>query len=137
MARLNFFDIKKIMKFDFIWKNERNERIFYGRIFNIFRGNITPFFIASKKPYKIASQDTLEVRMKTTLQSAGINISIFTTHSTRSASTSRTAARIPIDTVRVNLNSMNHKREKELAAHLIIHLIGNTQPKLMYQLPLA
>ena len=136
MARLNFFDIKKIMKFDFIWKNERNERIFYGRIFNIFRGNITPFFIASKKPYKIASQDTLEVRMKTTLKSAGINISIFTPHSTRSASTSRAATRISIDTVRVNLNSMNHTREKELAAGLIIHLIGNTRPKLMYQLPL-
>ena len=135
MARLNFFDSKKIMKFDFIWKNERNERIFYGRIFNIFRGNITPFFIASKKPYKIASQDTLEVRMKTTLKSAGIN-SIFTPHSTRSASASRAATRISIDTVRVNLNSMNHKRERELAAHLIIHLIGNTQPKLMYQLPL-
>ena len=74
--------------------------------------------------------------MKTKLKSAGINISIFTPHSTRSASTSRAAIRISIDTVRVNLNSMNHKIEKELAARLIIHLIGHTQPKLMSQLPL-
>ena len=61
------------------------------------RGNITRLFISTTKPYKIASQDTLARWIKTTLQSAGTDMSIFTSHCTRSAS--RVATRIPIDTV--------------------------------------
>ena len=40
------------------------------------RGNITRLFISTAKPYKITSQDTLARWIKTTLQSAGIDMSI-------------------------------------------------------------
>ena len=49
------------------------------------RGNITRLFITTTKPYKIASQDTFARWIKTTLQSAGIDMNMFTT---KSASTS-------------------------------------------------
>ena len=52
------------------------------------RSNITHLFITTTKHYKIASQDTLARWIKATLQSAGIDMSIFTPHSTRSASAS-------------------------------------------------
>ena len=71
----------------------------YSKLTANLRGNITHHFSTTTKPYKIASQDTLSGWIKTTLQSAGIDMSIFTPHYTRSASTSRAATRIPIDTV--------------------------------------
>ena len=58
------------------------------------RGNITRLFIPTTKPYKIASQDILARWIKTTLQSASIDLSIFTPHSI-----SRAAAKIPMGTV--------------------------------------
>ena len=58
------------------------------------RSNITHLFITTTKHYKIASQDTLARWIKATLQSAGIDMSIFTPHSTRSASASWAATRI-------------------------------------------
>ena len=62
------------------------------------RGNITRLFITTTKSYKITSQDTLARCTKTMLQSAGIDMNIFTPHSIRSPS-SRAATRIPIDAV--------------------------------------
>ena len=53
-----------------------------------YRGNITRLFITPTKPYKIAAKDTLARWIETKLQPAGIDLSIFTPHSTRSASTS-------------------------------------------------
>ena len=47
------------------------------------RSDIILLFITTTKPYKIASQDTLARWIRTTLQSAGIDMSIFTPHSTR------------------------------------------------------
>ena len=49
------------------------------------RGNITRLFITTTKPYKIVSQDTSARWIKTTLQSAGTDLSVLTPHSTRSA----------------------------------------------------
>ena len=66
-------------------------------------GNITHLSLPQLNLYKIAPQDTLARWIKTTLQSAGIDISIFTRHSTRSASTSRAATRILIDIVLKNI----------------------------------
>ena len=71
----------------------------YSKLTANLRGNVTHLFITTTKPYKIVSQDTLSGWIKTTLQSAGIDMSIFAPHSTRSASTSRAATRILIDTV--------------------------------------
>ena len=71
----------------------------YLKLTTNLRGNITCLFITTAKPYKIASQDTLARWIKIMLQSGGIDMSIFTLHFTRSASTSRAATRILIDTV--------------------------------------
>ena len=51
------------------------------------RGNLTRLFVTTTNLYKIASQDTLTRWIKAMLQSAGIDMSVFTPHSTRSAST--------------------------------------------------
>lgn len=59
-------------------------------------GSITCLFIITTKPYKTASHETLGRWKKSTSNSAGINTSIFTPHSTRLAATSRAATRIPI-----------------------------------------
>ena len=71
----------------------------YLKLTGNLRGNITHLFITTTKHYKIASQDTLARWIKATLQSAGIDMSIFTPHSTRSASRSLAATRIPTDIV--------------------------------------
>ena len=60
----------------------------YLKLTGNLRGNITRLFITLTKPYKIASQDTLARWIKTTLQSAGIDMNIFTPQSTRSATIS-------------------------------------------------
>ena len=54
----------------------------YLKLTGNLRGNITRLFITLTKPFKIASQDTLARWIKTTLQSAGIDMSIFTPHAT-------------------------------------------------------
>ncbi|XP_039764889.1 uncharacterized protein LOC120637233 [Pararge aegeria] len=46
-------------------------------------------FISFKKPFKIVSTQTLSRWIKTTLRDAGIDVSIFSAHSTRHASTSK------------------------------------------------
>ena len=75
------------------------ERIEYLKLTANIRGNITRLFITTTKSYKIALQDTLARWIKTTLQSAGRDMSIFIPHCNRSASTSRATTKIPIDTV--------------------------------------
>ena len=52
------------------------------------------------KPYKSVSADTVTNWIKHVLRKSGINISLFSAHSTRSASTSLAkAAQIPLDTI--------------------------------------
>ena len=52
------------------------------------RGHETRQFLTTKKPFKAASRPTVSRWVKQTLASAGVNMNIFTPHSTRSASTS-------------------------------------------------
>ena len=63
------------------------------------RGSITCLFITTSKPYRPASKDTLARWIKSVLHDAGIDMTIFTPHSTRSASTSKAATKVPIETV--------------------------------------
>ena len=63
------------------------------------RGSITCLFIKTSKPYMPASKDTLEGWIKSVLHDVGIDITIFTPHSTRPASTSKAATKVPIETV--------------------------------------
>ena len=62
------------------------------------RGSTTCLFITKSKPYRPASKDTLARWIKSVLHNAGIDMTIFTPHSTRSASTSK-ATKVSIETV--------------------------------------
>ncbi|XP_049871510.1 uncharacterized protein LOC126370598 [Pectinophora gossypiella] len=53
------------------------------------RGNNHYLFIGIKKPHKSVSSQTLSRWVKSTLSECGINVSVFTAHSTRHAATSR------------------------------------------------
>ena len=53
------------------------------------RGTEKQLFIALNKPHKAVSVDTLSRWTKSMLQKSGIDITTFSTHSTRSASTSK------------------------------------------------
>ena len=56
-------------------------------------------FIITQKPYSGASKDTIAKWIKLGLNLAGIDLSLFTPHSTRSASTSALVTKVPIDTI--------------------------------------
>ena len=57
-------------------------------------------FISFVKPHKPVSKDTVARWIKCTMQKSGIDISVFKPHSTRSASTSKAAAKqIPLRTI--------------------------------------
>lgn len=63
------------------------------------RGNISKLFISVQKPHKEVCQSTISRWIKQTLVEAGIDMNIFSPHSTRSASTSAVATKIPVDTI--------------------------------------
>lgn len=66
---------------------------------SVFRGSITRFFITSVPPIRIASRDTLRRWTKDVLLAAGIDLKIFSPHSTRSASSSKAALTLPLSTI--------------------------------------
>lgn len=55
----------------------------------LLRGNCQPLFIGLKKPHKSVSSQTISRWIKMTLGECGIDITTFTAHSTRHASTSK------------------------------------------------
>jgi len=58
-------------------------------------------FISDRKPYKNLSKDTLARWVKIVLKNAGVNTDIFTSHSTRHASTSKAwRMGVSVDTIR-------------------------------------
>lgn len=63
------------------------------------RGDELKLFISHQKPHKGVTKSTLGKWIKTVLTNAGINMDIFTPHSTRSASTSAASTKVSIDTV--------------------------------------
>ncbi|XP_045158583.2 uncharacterized protein LOC123524443 [Mercenaria mercenaria] len=63
------------------------------------REDTTKVFISSKKPFKPVSSCTIAKWIKSVLGKAGIDMSVFTAHSTRGASTSALTNRVPIDTI--------------------------------------
>ena len=56
-------------------------------------------FIITQKPYSAATKATIAAWIKLGLKLAGIDLSLFTPHSTRSASTSAEVSKMPIDTI--------------------------------------
>ena len=56
-------------------------------------------FIITQKPHTAASKSTIANWIKIGLKLAGIDMTMFTPHSTRSASTSALVSKVPIDTI--------------------------------------
>ena len=56
-------------------------------------------FVVTQKPHSAATQSTIARWLKLGLKLAGIDLALFTPHSTRSASTSAVVNRVPIDTI--------------------------------------
>lgn len=63
------------------------------------RGLVTRLLLTTTRPYRAASQDTIRRWVKDILQAAGIDLAIFSSHSTRSATTSRAAQTLPLQTI--------------------------------------
>ena len=63
------------------------------------RGNNYKLFLTSQKPIKNASRDTLRRWTREVLVEAGIDMEIFSPHSTRAASTSKAVHRVPMQTI--------------------------------------
>ena len=63
------------------------------------RGNVTQLFLSFQKPYKPVQKDTIAKWIKQVLVLAGVDMNMFTPHSTRSATTSFVSGKIPIDTI--------------------------------------
>ena len=63
------------------------------------RGDYSQLFIGLQKPHTPVTKSTLARWIKAVLVSSGIDMSMYTPHSTRSASTSVAALKIPIHSV--------------------------------------
>lgn len=63
------------------------------------RGDITGLLLTTKPPIKLASRDTLRRWTRDVMQAAGIDLSLFSPHSTRSASSSKAALKLPMSTI--------------------------------------
>lgn len=63
------------------------------------RGKITSLFLTTTAPRKAASRDTIRRWTKDLMASADVDLSIFSPHSTRSASASTAAKYLPLSTI--------------------------------------
>ena len=70
----------------------------YINVTKSLRRSTTFLFITTSKPYRPASKDSLAKWITSVLHDAGIDMTIFTPHSTRSASTSKAATKVPTET---------------------------------------
>ena len=65
----------------------------------LLRGSGTRLFIASKKPHHPISRDTFLRWIRQVLSSAGKDLSLFSSHRTRSAATSAVEKRVPVNAI--------------------------------------
>jgi hypothetical protein len=63
------------------------------------RSDCTQLLLTYRKPVHAASRDSIRRWTKAVLQQAGVDLSIFRPHSTRSASTSKVATKLPLSTI--------------------------------------
>ena len=76
------------------------------------RGTETRLFLSWRKPHKAVNRDSIRRWTKFGLEKAGIDTSVFCPHSTRAASTSKAAQRLPLSTV---LRTAGWRRESTFA----------------------
>ncbi len=63
------------------------------------RGDCTQLLLTYRKPIHAASRDSIRRWTRAVLQEAGVDLSVFSPHSTRSASTSKVATKLPLSTI--------------------------------------
>ena len=63
------------------------------------RGNLTGLFLTTRPPFKVASRDTLRRWTKDVMCSAGLDLNMFSPHSTRSSASSKAALSLPLSTI--------------------------------------
>ena len=63
------------------------------------KSNIGSLFITTSKSYKSISKNTVVQWIKTTIAAASIDVKLFTTHATRSTSSSNRKLHIPIEAI--------------------------------------
>ena len=63
------------------------------------RGKVSQLFITTRPPYNAASRDSLRRWTKDIMVAAGVDLTMFAPHSTRAASTSRAATKLPLSTI--------------------------------------
>ena len=64
------------------------------------RGKTTALFITTTTPHKQASRDSISRWFKIAMERSGLDLSIFTAHSVRAASTSTASkAKVPLHTI--------------------------------------
>ena len=56
-------------------------------------------FLITQKPHKPASKSTVASWIKLALKLSGVDMSVYSAHSTRGASTSAAASKVPVDTI--------------------------------------
>ena len=76
------------------------------------RGSITGLLLTTKPPMKVASRDTLRRWVREVMGAAGIDLTLFSPHSTRSAASSKAALRLPLSSI---LLSVGWSRESTFA----------------------
>ena len=79
------------------------------------RGNESQLFISFQKPHRAVSRDTISRWISSIMCAAGLDMTIFSPHSLRAASTSKaTKAKVPIDTI---LHTAGWARESTFRAY--------------------
>ena len=71
----------------------------YMRRTEALRGSTQQLFITTRPPHNAASRDTVRRWTKAIMVAAGVDLTIFHPHSTRSAATSRAATKLPLATI--------------------------------------
>ena len=63
------------------------------------RGEVKQLFVATTPPHQAVSRDTIRRWTKNVMVAAGVDMNMFTVHSTRSAATSKVASKLPMKTI--------------------------------------
>lgn len=71
------------------------------------RGNISSFFLTFRPPFKVASRDTLRRWTRDIMCSAGLDLNMFSPHSTRSSAASKAALSLPLSTIVTTIDWAN------------------------------
>jgi hypothetical protein len=89
----------------------------------LIRGDITQLLITTKKPIKGVSCDTIRRWTKDIMKSAGLDMTMFSAHSTRAAATSAAAKRLPLATV---LKTVGWSNESTFAKYYQKPIVNST-----------